>query len=138
MLADRAQVVFIPLARHFVRRITHRPLVYRIEVQLEVLVHFLAVIFWVARETPRFEPIVADVVRNARIDLVMGLIRWFARPFLDVFGIWPFGCVTVCDRCHPSEKAIVVDIYYSPVQVMPKSIPTMKSGCHPSLAMILD
>jgi hypothetical protein len=137
MLADRAQVVLIPLARHFVRRITHGPFVHWVEVQLEVLVHLLAVIFWITRETPRLKPVVANVVGNARIDLVVGLVWRFAGPFLDVFGIWPFGCVTVCDRCHPSDMVMEVDIYL-PVQVMPKSIPTMKSGCHPSLAMFLD
>jgi hypothetical protein len=81
------------------RRITHWPFVHRIKIQFEVLIHLLAVIFWITREAPRFEPVVADVVSNASIDLVMGLIWWFAGPFLDVFGIWPFGCVTVCNRC---------------------------------------
>lgn len=107
MVADRGQVIPIPRACHIARRIARRSFVEGIEVQFEVLVHFLAVIFWVTQKAPRFKPLGADVVGDTRVVLVVGLIWWFTRPFLDVLWVRPFWCVAVCDRCHLSDLATV-------------------------------
>jgi hypothetical protein len=134
VLANRSQIIAIPLACLFVGRVPGRALVHGIKVQLEELVRFLAVVVWIAKKSPAFQqPAIPQAVRDSRIVLVVGLIERFAGPFLYVLRIWPVWPVAVRDRflhVRPGLSCQSASITYSPVQVMPKSMPTMKSGFH--------
>jgi hypothetical protein len=133
MLTDCAQVVPIPLACHCMRQVA--VLVSGIKVQLEVLIHFLRVVFWSALEPPCLELSLAEVVGDRGVDLVVRLAWRFPRPFLDVFRGWPLWPITVCDSWNMSDlTSDTCDCL--PVQVMPKSMPTIKSGCHFSLDIL--
>jgi hypothetical protein len=68
-----------------------------VEVRFEELVYFLAVVFWIAHESPRLEFAVADVVDNTSVVLVVEFLWWFTEPLLDMFGIWSFGCIALRD-----------------------------------------
>jgi len=80
------------------RRVPGRSFIDWIEVQLEVVVCLLAVILWIATETPAFQITVLHIVRDGRLNLVVIFAGRLARPLLYVLRIWPFRPVAVRDR----------------------------------------
>lgn len=121
--------------------VPNRALVHGIEVQLEILVRFLAVVVWVALKPPAFQPAVSHVVCDGCVVLVVVFVGWFPRPFLYVLRIWPVWAVAVRDSFCMSGPGLWCQICARinlPVQVMPKSMPTMKSGCHASVDIVSE
>jgi hypothetical protein len=139
VITNRSQIISIPLACRLMGRVAGRAIVHGIEVQLEEVVRILVVVVGVAKEPPIFQPATPHVVCDRRLVLVVVFTGRFARPFLDVLRIWPVWPIAVRDRFCMSGLAFVSNCEpYSPVQVMPKSMPTMKSGCHASVDIVQE
>lgn len=102
------QIIAIPLACLFMRWIINRALVHGIKVQLEKVVRFLVVVFWIAQESPAFQPAISHVVRDRGLVLAVVFMGRFARPLLYVLGIWPVWPVAVGNPFDLSGPAFCV------------------------------
>ena len=87
-----------------------------VEVQLEQFDRALAVIFWIAKETPAFQLAISHAVCDRGLVLVVVFVGRFAGPFLYVLRIWLVWSVAVRDRLDMSNLALMSNCkHYSPV-----------------------
>lgn len=93
--------------------ISDRSFVNGIKVQLEILVRILAVVIWIAKKSPPFQPTILHVVRDRCLHLIMIFVGRLARPLLYVLRIWPVWSIAVRNRFHMSGLVFPVKMQAS-------------------------